>query len=299
MARRHATSLGQPPLEEALLADHRLAARLENLCAVEMRRFVATARAVDHASSAACLEVAGGVAAFVGEGSPVNMAVGLGMTEPVTVADIAILERFFVERGARPLVGVCPLAHPSLAEALASRGWVLDGFEHVLVRRLDATDAFAETPAHIEIRQAQSQEDRALWAVVAATGFSYPLESLPEQLALGKIVVERPGAMLFIAWVDGCAAGTGELYAEDGVAWLSGDSTLPQFRGRGVQQALQRHRLSRGVANGCELAVTEAAPGSGSQRNMERAGFRVAYTRADMVAPRATDQTVSIEGITS
>ena len=36
---------------------------------------------------------------------------------------------------------------------------------------------------------------------------------------------------------------------------------------------------------GCDLAVTESAPGSASQRNMERLGFRIAYTRVDLVAP--------------
>jgi hypothetical protein len=32
---------------------------------------------------------------------------------------------------------------------------------------------------------------------------------------------------------------------------------------------------------GCALAVTESVPGSPSQRNMERVGFQVAYTRVD------------------
>jgi hypothetical protein len=32
-------------------------------------------------------------------------------------------------------------------------------------------------------------------------------------------------------------------------------------------------------ARGCDLALMGAAPGSGSQRNAERNGFRIAYTR--------------------
>lgn len=286
------TSLHAEPLH----ADRTLAARLETLCATEMRRFVRTALSVDPACGATTAEVGGGVAAFVGPGLPVNMALGLGMSQPVTVSDIEALERFFAERGARPLAGVCPLSHPSLAESMAARGWVLDGFEHVLVRPLDTTEGFAPPPTGIEIRPAVSEEERSLWALIAATGFSDPLDPLPEQLALGRIVVARPGARLFIAWVGGRAAGTGELYVEDDVAWLSGDTTLAQFRGRGVQQALQRHRLAQGAAEGCDIAVTEAAPGSGSQRNMERAGFRVAYTRADMTAPAVTSVDTHIEG---
>jgi len=32
---------------------------------------------------------------------------------------------------------------------------------------------------------------------------------------------------------------------------------------------------------GCDLAVTEAVPGGGSQRNMERLGFRIVYTHVE------------------
>jgi hypothetical protein len=102
-------------------------------------------------------------------------------------------------------------------------------------------------------------------------------------LNLGAIVVRRPGTRLLLAFLEGQVAGTAELMVEDGVAWLSADATLPRFRGRGVQQVLQAHRLVLGAGSGCDLAVSEAAPGSGSQRNMERLGFRVVYTRVDMV----------------
>ena len=38
-------------------------------------------------------------------------------------------------------------------------------------------------------------------------------------------------------------------------------------------------RLHYAAEQGCELALMGALPGSGSQRNAERHGFRVAYTR--------------------
>ena len=38
-----------------------------------------------------------------------------------------------------------------------------------------------------------------------------------------------------------------------------------------------------GCPSGCEYAVVSTWPGSGSQRNMERRGFRVAYTKLVMV----------------
>jgi len=38
-------------------------------------------------------------------------------------------------------------------------------------------------------------------------------------------------------------------------------------------------RMRHAAAHGCDLALMGAAPGSGSQRNAERHGFRIAYTR--------------------
>ena len=42
-------------------------------------------------------------------------------------------------------------------------------------------------------------------------------------------------------------------------------------------------RLNEGLAQGCELATASTLPGSGSQRNYERLGFEVAYTRVTFV----------------
>jgi GNAT superfamily N-acetyltransferase len=63
------------------------------------------------------------------------------------------------------------------------------------------------------------------------------------------------------------------------MAVLGGASTLPEFRRRGVQTALQHARLTFAAGAGCDLATTITQPGSASQRNAERRGFHVIYTR--------------------
>jgi hypothetical protein len=50
-----------------------------------------------------------------------------------------------------------------------------------------------------------------------------------------------------------------------------------------LQTALVRARLAVAAAARCDLATLNADPGSGSQRNAERQGFRVVYTRALLV----------------
>ena len=89
----------------------------------------------------------------------------------------------------------------------------------------------------------------------------------------------------FLAFVDGQAAGGAVIWIHDGVAGLMGASMLPAFRRRGGQSALMRMRLDFARRQGCDLAYTITAPGSGSQRNAERAGFRMAYTRSKMYKP--------------
>jgi GNAT superfamily N-acetyltransferase len=64
-----------------------------------------------------------------------------------------------------------------------------------------------------------------------------------------------------------------------GVALLAGASTVPEGRGKGAQHALLEARLRFAREHGCDLAVINTAPGSASQRNAERHGFRIAYTR--------------------
>lgn len=44
-------------------------------------------------------------------------------------------------------------------------------------------------------------------------------------------------------------------------------------------EALLESRLRYAAAQGCTVAMMVAQPGSGSQRNSERHGFRIAYTR--------------------
>lgn len=72
----------------------------------------------------------------------------------------------------------------------------------------------------------------------------------------------------------------------NGVTLLFGDATLPEARGRGLQSALIRERLARAARAGCDLAMACVLPGSGSHRNYERAGFRLAYMRVNVKRAR-------------
>ena len=107
---------------------------------------------------------------------------------------------------------------------------------------------------------------------------------------LAKVVASRPSGLSFIAELDGLPVATGALSICDGVALMAGASTVPESRNNGAQLALLDARLNSAAERGCDLAMICALPGSASQRNAERHGFRIAYTRIKWQLAQATTE---------
>ena len=91
--------------------------------------------------------------------------------------------------------------------------------------------------------------------------------------------VARDAVHAYIARVDGEDAAAGVLFRHDRDASAANASTVERYRRRGCQSALLARRLTDAAAAGVELLSSLTVLGSGSQRNMERAGLRVAYTK--------------------
>jgi len=98
-------------------------------------------------------------------------------------------------------------------------------------------------------------------------------------VATGAIVSAREDSPCFLAEYDGQPGAAGVLCLHDGVALFGGAATVPEFRRRGLQAALLDARMRYAFGHGCDLAMMVAEVGSDSQRNAERRGFRIAYTR--------------------
>jgi len=94
-----------------------------------------------------------------------------------------------------------------------------------------------------------------------------------------------PGALCYLAAAPTCEpAGAAAAAVYSGLATLFADSTIARFRRGGLHSELIAARLNEALAQGCELATASTLPGSGSQRNYERLGFEVVYTRVTLVA---------------
>ncbi len=259
-------------------ADADLARRLEHLISGKWRDLAALAGRLWPEKHATYIDVAGGAALWIGEGGVINVAAGIGMDGPVGDDDIRRIEDFYARRGVPPMLATCPFADPTLFSVLGRRGWQVTEFENVLALEPAAYPVLEGPPPGVELRVCTTPEERELFGRTAARGFTDAGDPGVEHIEFGEIMAADLSSTLVLALVDGRPAGTGsvELF-ESGVAWLSADTTLPEFRGRGIQQAVQRFRVGMARDAGCALAVIESAPGSGSQRNMERLGFRVVY----------------------
>ena len=269
-------------MERRLFADLGLARRLENkearsgaICAEALAR-------LHPESGAAVEEIAGGYAIFAGAGSPLTQAIGLGLNGAVSDAEVDRLESFYRSRGDAVRVELCPLGDASLVELFGRRGYRVTEYSNVLVRLLNRSEAWPPAATGISVEQVE-EKDADLWARTVAQGFAEHFAVTPELLQVMVLFFRNPVARCFLARVDGEPAGGAALSILEGIAGVQGASTLPAFRNRGVQTALLGTRLAVAVSEGCELAMSSAQPGSASQRNVERQGFCVAYTRSKFV----------------
>jgi ribosomal protein S18 acetylase RimI-like enzyme len=226
--------------------------------------------------------IAGGIAVFAGVDSPITQAVGVGLDGPVTEVELDRLEDFYFSRGAPVNLELCPFIDPSLVELLGKRPYRLAEFSNVLIRELHPEETFAPPAAGVTMRVAEHHEAKDFTRILTE-GFSDGAPVTQSLLDVVEGFFYRTAGCSIFAIVDGELAGGAGLDIHDGIAVMAGASTLPRFRQRGAQNALLSERLARSAQSGCDLAMTITNPGTVSQRNSERAGFRIVYTRTKLV----------------
>jgi GNAT superfamily N-acetyltransferase len=231
--------------------------------------------------AAAVEQVAGGWAIFAGANSMLTRAIGLGLYGPVTAADIVRVEAFFRERGAPVTIDLCPCAHPSLAGVLRRRGYDVAEFNNVLVRKLETGQLFPEDARAREC----APEDMRAWVAAVSAGFFERADLTPDESAAAETIFRLPGVRCFLGRsADAQPAAGAAMAVHEGLAAFFADSTAPAFRGAGLHSALVRARLNAAIRSECDLAMSCTLPGSVSQRNYEKLGFQVVYTRVAITA---------------
>ncbi len=258
------------------ITDLDLARRLESAEAAANIAFIEARALLDPGIGAAHTRVAGVSAMFDGPDSPLTQTFGLGLSGVHDAADYQAIENFFLGRSAPVHHEVSPLAHPDTLVQLNARGYQPVEISTVLVR---PTSLPVADKKNVLVRKIGPDEG-PLWSRSAGEGWSSESAELAGFIeAFGRVMVQAAGVHCFLAEIEGRPVATGALGLAGDVALLAGASTVPSARRRGAQLALLAARLEFAAARGADLAMMVAQPGSASQRNAERQGFRTAYTR--------------------
>ncbi|MFM8320315.1 MAG: GNAT family N-acetyltransferase [Chloroflexota bacterium] len=256
------------------------ARRLELCHAMRSYHYALAQARLQPDSRAQVLHIGGGAAVYAGPESPLNRAIGLGLNGEVEDDLVVQVEAFFDDCGAQPSFDVCPLTDRSLLALLQRRSYGLVKFHNVLACRLPAPTE--PGPAQIQVRPADPG-DAQTWIHTTAAGFDPSGAATVEEIEMVAPNFHAANALPYLALIDGQPAGGGAMYLHEGTVELGGASTRPQYRRRGVQTALIHRRLDDAYAQGVDLAMVLTRPGSDSQRNLGRLGFRLAYSKAILV----------------
>jgi hypothetical protein len=260
-------------------SDHTLSRRLERAESASNASFVDARSRLSPTVGATWVDFDGTWAMFDGVDSPLTQTFGLGLfTTPVDEHFDAI-EHFFASRGSSVYHEVSPLADPTTLALLNARGYRPIELTTVLHRPIDLLLPIgrgASPDIHVRVATAADVE---VWAETSAAGWSEYPELGDFMREMASVMATTRNTFCFLAAIDGVIAATAAMSMHDGVALLAGASTVPVFRGRGAQNALLKARLDFAAEHHCDLALMGALPGSASQRNAERQGFHIAYTR--------------------
>ncbi len=255
-----------------------LARRLERAEALASAAYIEARRALQPAFGAEWRKIAGTYAFLDGLASPLTQTFGLGIFEPVTTTALERIEAFFDGHGASTAHEVSSLATHETWQLLSARGYSPIETSTVLVRPTTGL-LLAPTPG-VRARAVEHVE-QSTWCRVMAEGLgSESAELVAAVEGLAPVMARSDGACCFIAELEGVPVAAGLLTVHNGVALLGGASTIPAARRRGAQSALLRVRLEHAAKMGVDLAMMVATPGSASQRNGERQGFRPTYVRS-------------------
>ncbi len=263
-----------------MIVDKVLSQKLERTEARANADFVETRARVDPESIAEWIEVGGAFAMFDGPESPLTQTFGLGIFEDATSEHLDRLEEFFRDRGAPCFHEVSPLADQSIMSLLGERDYRPIEVTTILCLELASiTGAELSENSEVSTRVIEPGEHE-LWARTSAAGWASEHEGLADfMFGFGSVSAQCAGASPYFAEIAGEPVATGMLLMYDDVCIMAGASTLPDSRRRGAQSALLRDRLQLARNSGCAIAMMGASPGSQSQRNAQKNGFEIAYTR--------------------
>ncbi|GAB7324544.1 hypothetical protein MBLNU13_g08448t1 [Cladosporium sp. NU13] len=286
------------------MAIHNLRSTSAELCrivtqaeVIHRRRQVLALQALRKDEKYAIHDIAGSttVLSHSVHGRKLNHTYAFGVFGAATMRDLRSIEDAYkawdpnAASRPRPELDVWEDADASAFELL-SEGYSVTGFVCQFQQYLDDMDtSSAPTDSNIKVVALRSPEHAAdenasyeYFINASVEGFRSGGRNVVTLKALAESAVARSDTSLYSATIDGELVGTAVMAVIDvdgcKVASLFMDSCLEPARGKGVHKALLSERIRVAKEMGCDMVIAAAREGSGSARNIERAGLRKIFT---------------------
>ena len=180
---------------------------------------------------------------------------------------------------------LCPLHEPAVFEMFKERGYGIAELNNVLYRRLDPTEEFPPAPARLRDSPRTVRRKRQISGAIVEQAF-FP-DGAPEPFrGLIAPLYQMEGGHHLRRQHRGQDGGVRRRAGDPGAPGLRAvrsRNAAPNFAGAGCRLRLLRVRMAAAAEAGCEYAVVVTQGGSTSQRNCERLGFRVAYSKVTVI----------------
>ncbi len=167
------------------------------------------------------------------------------------------------------------LASPALLRRMHDHGLFQSDFSAALY---GVPGSNLYMPSNVTIRPVQAHEGYLL-AQLYLDSYGVPQDRRAFVADSLSNLPGHPSVRCYFAFVDAALAGMAVLFLNGDIGYLASAATLPEYRGYGCQQALIYARIAAAAAAGCSLIAAHADVLSTGQRNLEKLGLRVAYTK--------------------
>ncbi|MBL0385199.1 hypothetical protein JJB07_00955 [Tumebacillus sp. ITR2] len=203
-----------------------------------------------------------------------NRVYGIGHEE---IEHLDEIFAFFASANREFMIDIAPQRMSTeLLQALTQRGFLQTGFHTAMYGVPDLSHVHPVDG--LEVRRVQKEEVE-LYGRIFTSSLEIP-DDIPERKESNLLLLEDPHWTLYLCWQGETPIGFTIMQIVDGVAGFALAGTVPEYRNRGAQTAMLHQRMVDALAADARLVVAQCEFASGSQRNLQRAGFQVAYTKS-------------------
>jgi len=260
----------------------------EKTMALNRVEFTTTQKKIDPHSDSTYIEIGNGYAVFNGVDSPLSRATALGFEKEFTKDYVLEIEKFYNENNSPVVVEVSQLANMELTYFLIERGFRIHEYTNALGLKLEPYREYGKEFLY----QTRIVNENELNNFIDTTteGFleianqseiqKQNMQLLKESFdKLSEVFFYQPHTECFLTTDGENLVGAGGLYLNKNIALFLATTTLLDYRFKGIQSEIIRHRLNYASKKNIEIGLSVTYPGSISQHNLEKTGFQVLYGR--------------------